>query len=70
MGCLIALSHFVSRLGDKLPLYKLLKKSNSFHWTEETQKALDELKALITKPPVLASLEPSETLVLYIAVTT
>jgi hypothetical protein len=70
MGCLIALSHFVSRLGDKLPLYKLLKKSNSFHWTEETQKALDELKALITKPPVLASLEPSEALLLYIAVTT
>jgi hypothetical protein len=70
MGCLIALSHFVSRLGDKLPLYKLLKKSNSFHWTEETQKALDELKALITKPLVLASLEPSETLLLYIAVTT
>jgi hypothetical protein len=57
-------------LGDKLPLYKLLKKSNSFHWTEETQKALDELKALITKPPVLASLEPSEALLLYIAVTT
>jgi hypothetical protein len=37
---------------------------------EEAQKALDELKTLITKPPVLASSEPSETLLLYIAVTT
>jgi hypothetical protein len=55
MWCLIALDRFMSRLGKhELPLYKLLKKSDSFHWTEETQKALDELKALITKPPVLA----------------
>jgi hypothetical protein len=55
MWCLIALNRFMSRLGKhELPLYKLLKKSDSFHWTEETQKALDELKALITKPPVLA----------------
>jgi hypothetical protein len=36
----------------------------------ETQKALGELKALITKLPVLASLEPSETLLLYVAATT
>jgi hypothetical protein len=53
----------------RLPLYKLLKKSESFCWTEETQKALDELKTLITKLPILASPEPGETL-LYIAVTT
>jgi hypothetical protein len=33
-------------------------------------KALDELKTLITKPPVLASPEPGEFLLLYLAVTT
>jgi hypothetical protein len=71
MGCLAALSHFVSRLGERgPPLYKLIKKSDSFHWTDETQKALDDLKALISKPHVLASQEPSETLLLYIAATT
>jgi hypothetical protein len=37
---------------------------------EEVQKALDELKMLITKPPVLASLEPSKTLLLYVVATT
>jgi hypothetical protein len=37
MGCLMALSHFVSQLGERgLPLYKLLKKFDSFHWTDET----------------------------------
>jgi hypothetical protein len=52
-----------------LPLYKLLRKFDSFRWTDETQKALDKLKALISKPSVLASPEPVETLLLYIVVT-
>jgi hypothetical protein len=66
-----ALSHFVSRLGEcGLPLYKLLKKSDSFCWTEETQNALDDLKALITMLAILASPEPDETLLLYVVVTT
>jgi hypothetical protein len=71
VGCLVDLSHFVSRLGQcRLPLCKLLNKSNSFRWTKETHKALDELKTLITKQLVLASPEPSETLLLYIVATT
>jgi hypothetical protein len=49
MGCLASLSHFMSQLGERgLPLYKLLKKSDSFHWMKEVQKPLDELKMLIT----------------------
>jgi hypothetical protein len=51
-------------------LYKLLKKFDSFCWTKEAQKAVDELKLLITKPPVLASPEPGETLLLYVTATT
>jgi dsDNA-binding SOS-regulon protein len=67
----MALSHFMSRLGEHgLPLYKLLKMSDSFRSMNEMQKALDDLKALISKPPILASLEPDETLVLYVASTT
>jgi hypothetical protein len=50
-------------------MYKLLKKFDFFRWTEETQKALDDLKALISKPPILASSEPSETLILYVMAT-
>jgi hypothetical protein len=71
MGCITALSHFLSRLGERgVPLYKLLKKFDSFLWTDEAQKALHEIKALISKPLVLASLEPSEILLLYVAATT
>jgi hypothetical protein len=34
------------------------------------QKKLDELNALISKPPVLASPKPGETLLLYVMATT
>jgi hypothetical protein len=51
-------------------MYKLLKKYDSFHWMSEMQKALDELKTLVSMPPVLASPEPGETLLLYITATT
>jgi hypothetical protein len=37
---------------------------------EETQKALNKLKTLITMSLVLASLEPGKTLLLYVAATT
>ena len=70
MGCLAALSRFISRLGERgMPLYKLLKRAGPFQWTDEAQDALDKLKALLTSPPVLASPEPNEPLLLYIAAT-
>jgi hypothetical protein len=38
IGCLAALSRFVSRLGERgMPLYKLLKKLDSFVRMEEAQ---------------------------------
>jgi hypothetical protein len=37
-GCLVAVSQFISQLGKwGMPLYKLLKKSDTFIWTEEAQ---------------------------------
>jgi hypothetical protein len=56
--------------GTRAPPIQVIKKSDSFYWTDKTQKALDDLKALISKPPALASPEPDETLLLYITATT
>jgi hypothetical protein len=54
LGCLAALSRFVSRLGEKgLPLYRLLKKHERFSWTVEAQEALDKLKATLARAPIL-----------------
>jgi hypothetical protein len=54
LGCLAALSRFISRLGEKgFPLYRLLKKHEHFSWTVEAQKALDILKATLTHTSIL-----------------
>jgi hypothetical protein len=54
LGCLAALSLFISRLGEKgLPLYWLLKKHKRFSWTVEAQEALDKLKVILAHAPIL-----------------
>ena len=69
-GCMAALSRFISRLGEKaLPLFKLLKRSGPFTWTEEAERALTQLKAYLSSPPVLVAPEPNEPLLLYLAAT-
>ena len=69
--CLTVLSRFISCLGERgLPLYWLLKKTDQFAWTLEAQEALDKLKVLLTKAPILVPPAEGEPLLLYIAATT
>jgi hypothetical protein len=71
MGCLAALSRFISRLGEKgLPLYCLLRKAERFTWTPEAKEALGNLKALLTNAPILVPPAAGEALLIYIAATT
>jgi hypothetical protein len=71
LGCLAALSRFISRLGEKgLPLYRLLKKHERFSWTVKAQEALDKLKATLAHAPILTPLQDGEPLYLYVAATT
>jgi ribonuclease HI len=71
LGCLAALSRFISQLGEKgLPLYRLLKKHERFSWTAEAQVALDKLKASLTHAPILTPPQDGEPLYLYVAATT
>jgi hypothetical protein len=71
LGCLAALSRFISRLNEKwLPLYRLLKKHEHFSWTVEAQEALDKLKATLAHAPILTPPRYGEPLYLYIPATT
>jgi ribonuclease HI len=71
MGCLAALSRFISRLGKKgLPLYRLLRKAERFTWTPEAEEALGNLKALLTNAPILVPPAAGEALLIYVAATT
>ncbi|KAK1627581.1 hypothetical protein QYE76_001896 [Lolium multiflorum] len=69
-GSLASLSRFVSRLGEKaLPLYALMKKSDTFVWTPQADAAFKELKTMLATAPILASPLEREPMLLYIAAT-
>jgi hypothetical protein len=70
-GSLAALSRFISRLAERaLPFFKLLRKSGPFSWTEEAERAFQELNQHLVSLPILVALDPGEPLYLYIAVAT
>ena len=69
-GCVAALSHFISRLGEKaLPLYRLLRHTKHFEWTDAATAGLEEIKAILATNPVLAAPNTGEPMILYIAAT-
>ena len=66
-GQVAALNRFVSKTTDKcLPFFKILKKA--FEWTDECQKAFQDLKVYLTTAPLLSPSTPSEELYLYLAI--
>ena len=66
-GKVAALNRFVSKATDKcLPFFRVLKKS--FEWTDECQKAFEDLKKYLSSPPLLSSSMLGEKLYLYIAI--
>jgi len=61
----------MSCLGEwGLPLYRLLKKTDRFTWTPEVEEALDKLKVLLMKAPILVPPAKEEPLLLYVAAMT
>ena len=66
-GKIATLNRFVSKVTNKcLPFFHTLRKS--FEWTDECQKAFEDLKKYLSSPPLLSLSKPSEELYLYLAV--
>ena len=66
-GKITALNRFISKATDKcLPFFRILRKS--FEWTNECQKAFEDLKKYLSSPPLLNPSKPGKDLYLYIAV--
>ncbi|CAA0816690.1 Unknown protein, partial [Striga hermonthica] len=69
VGRIAGLSRFISKVAEKSgPLFKTLKKSAKFQWTEEAQKAFEELRGVLANLPLLAKPVQGEELVLYISI--
>ena len=67
-GRVAALNRFVSKATDKcLPFFKVLKKT--FEWTDDCQRAFQDLKAYLTTAPLLSPSMLGEELYLYLVVT-
>ena len=62
IGCVAALSRFISRLGEKaLRLYRLLRCTEHFEWTDAATAGLEEIKAILATNPILAAPNVGET---------
>ncbi|KAL0434622.1 UNVERIFIED_CONTAM: hypothetical protein Sradi_0170100 [Sesamum radiatum] len=67
-GRMAALSRFLSPGAERgLPFFKTLRKMDGFSWNEEFQKAFDNLKEYLSKPPLLTKPRAGETLCVYLA---
>ena len=67
IGRVTALNRFVSKAIDKcLPFFKVLRKA--FEWTDECQKAFQDLKTYLITAPLLSPSMPGEELYLYLVV--
>ena len=66
-GRVAALNRFASKATDKcLPFFKILRKA--FEWTNQCQKAFQDLKVYLTTTPLLSPSIPGEELYLYLVV--
>ena len=58
-GCVTSLGRFISKLGEQaMPFFQLMKKKGPFEWTEEADKAFQDLKRYLTSPAVMVALCP------------
>ncbi|KAL0361193.1 UNVERIFIED_CONTAM: Retrovirus-related Pol polyprotein from transposon [Sesamum radiatum] len=65
-----ALSRFISKSAEKsLPFFKTLRKAKTFEWGTPCQLAFEELKAYLSRLPLLVKPSPGDTLYLYLSVT-
>ncbi|CAA0831777.1 Unknown protein, partial [Striga hermonthica] len=68
-GRIAGLSRFISKVAEKSgPLFKTLRKSLRFQWTEEAQKLFDEFQRVLFDLPLLAKPVQGEDLVLYVSI--
>ncbi|GFY91594.1 hypothetical protein Acr_07g0017900 [Actinidia rufa] len=67
-GRVAALNRFVSKSADKcLPFFKILRKSQIFQWSEESENAFRQLKEYLGSPPLLSVPTADEDLYVYLS---
>jgi len=66
-GRLAYIRRFIANLSGHCQLFtRLMKKGVSFIWDDDCQKAFEEIKEYLTKPPILVSPVPGKPFLLYV----
>ncbi|KAL5772480.1 hypothetical protein ACOSQ2_012404 [Xanthoceras sorbifolium] len=69
-GQVATLSRFISKSMDKcIPFFNIFNGNKRFEWTEECEKAFQELKDHMGQAPLLSKPQDGEKLTIYLAVT-
>ena len=69
-GCMASLGRFISRFGERaLPFFKIMKRTGTFKWSPEAEKAFEDLKRYLASPPVMVAPRTGEHLKLYLSAT-
>ena len=69
-GCMASLGRFISKFGERaLPFFKIMKRTGTFKWTPEAEKAFEDLKKYLASPPVMVAPRSGEHLKLYLSAT-
>ena len=55
MGCITALSRFISKFVERLSFFKTLRQAWSFQWNEDCRSSFRQLKEYLASPPLLTS---------------
>lgn len=67
-GMLAVLNWFISKFANRCcPFYQLFKKWKGFQWTEECEKAFQDLKEYLVQASMLSASEPEEDLFMYLS---
>jgi hypothetical protein len=69
-GRIASLTRFLPDSARKyLPFFSTLRRKEDFQWNAECEEAFQELKKILSAPPILSRPDPRQTLYLYLAVT-
>lgn len=68
-GRIARLNKLISNVREHyLAFFKVIQGAKKFEWMIESEKAFNNLKALLASPPLLQSLKKRENLLLYLSV--
>jgi hypothetical protein len=69
-GMMVALSRFISKLGERgMLFYKLLWKADRFQWDDQAAAVFNQLKQYLKSLPTLVPPWPEDILLLYVVAT-